>query len=144
MRRLCGVIVLLAVMMSAGIPAAMAQDDAIKLKGGFYERVRHEYWKNNQDMEDTYYGGGDRNFFRFKTSVWVQVDYEQILSLFGKLTNEFKSYNLLGSGGRNKYYSDHRHWDPDEIIFDNLYLDVKRPGDIPVSFRIGRQDFVGR
>lgn len=144
MRRSARVLMLLALIAAVGLTAARAQDDAVKLKGGVYERIRHEYWKNNQDMEDTYYGGGDRNFFRFKTSLWGQVDYEETFSLFGKLTNEIKSYNLLGSGGRKVYYSDHRHWDPDETIFDNLYVDVKRPADIPVSFRIGRQDLLNQ
>jgi hypothetical protein len=129
-------------------PSAFAQDDSIKFKGGFYERVRHEFWKNNQDMENQYYSNGDRNFFRFKTSAWGQMDYEQFLSVYAKLTNEIKSYNLLGVAGgtmgRKTYYNDHRHWDPDEAIFDNLYVDIKKPGDLPINFRIGRQDLIGQ
>jgi hypothetical protein len=143
-RRLYLLLAILGLFISLGSVAALAQDDSIKFKGGFYERVRHEFWKNNQDMENTYYGGGDRNFFRFKTSVWGQMDYEQSFSLYGKMTNEIKSYNLLGSGNRKVYYNDHRHWDPDEAIFDNLYVDIKKPGDLPVNFRIGRQDLIGQ
>jgi hypothetical protein len=125
-------------------PGVFAEDkNDLQFKGGFYERLRHEYWKNNQDMNNLYYDGGDRNFFRFKTSVWGQADFKETLGFYAKLTNEIKSYNLLGSGGAKKYYSDHRHWDPDEIIFDNLYLDVKKSSNMPLSLRIGRQDLLG-
>jgi hypothetical protein len=143
-KRLLFLLGMLGLLLPCGLRTACAQDDAVKFTGGFYERLRHEFWKNNQDMESTYYGGGDRNFFRVKTSVWGQMDYEKSLSVFGKLTNEIKSYNLLGSGNRKVYYNDHRHWDPDEVIFDNLYADIKKPGDLPLNFRIGRQDLIGQ
>jgi hypothetical protein len=144
MRRLCALMLfMLGLLMIAGSSTVFAQDDAIKFKGGFYERLRHEFWKNNTDMENTYYSTGDRNYFRFKTSLWGQADFQN-LGLYAKLTNEIKSYNLFGTSGRKVYYNDHRHWDPDEAIFDNLYLDIKKPGDLPVSFRIGRQDLIGQ
>jgi hypothetical protein len=130
-------------LLAAQVVCAADEAQTVKFKGGFYERVRHEFWKNNRDMESQYYDGGDRNFYRFKTSAWGQADYE-IYSLYAKLTNEFKGYNLLGSSNRKTYYSNHQHWDPDEVIFDNLYLDVKKPNGIPVDFRIGRQDFLGQ
>lgn len=128
------------------IPArAHAQDSSdLKYKYGFYERLRHEFWKNNRDMENNYYDGGDRNFWRIKTSVWGQLDLKDMLSFYAKLTNEVKGYNLLGSGGRKIYSTGHQHWDPDEVIFDQLFLDIKKPADLPVSFRIGRQDLIGQ
>ncbi len=143
-KRLILLFVLLGVFLAAAVSTACAQDDSIKIKTGFYERVRHEFWKNNRDMENNYYDGGDRNFYRFKTSVWGQMDYEQAFSVYGKLTNEIKGYTLLGSGNRKLYYNNHQHWDPDEVIFDNLYVDIKKPGDMPVNFRIGRQDLIGQ
>ncbi|MFA5099960.1 MAG: alginate export family protein [Candidatus Omnitrophota bacterium] len=143
-RRFTVLLAMLGIMMSVGLSTASAQDDSIRLKGGFYERLRHEFWKNNRDMESSYYDGGDRNFWRVKTSVWGQADYEESLSLYAKLTNEFKGYNLLGSGNRKIYSTNHQHWDPDEVVFDNLYVDIKKSGDMPVSFRIGRQDLIGQ
>lgn len=109
-----------------------------KFQYGVYERVRHEYWKNNRDMNSQANDAGDRNFFRFKTSVWGQGDYEDLLSLYVKLTNEAKSYTYYGGNAKKGLAGD-----SDEVIFDNLYLDVKKPGDIPVDFRIGRQDLLG-
>jgi hypothetical protein len=42
------------------------------------------------------------------------------------------------------YSNNHQHWDPDEVIFDNFYVDLKKPGGAPVDFRIGRQDLIGQ
>lgn len=116
----------------------------LSYKAGFTERVRHEYWLNNRDMSNqgavgTVAGQGDRSFFRFKTSVWGQVDYEEQFSLFAKLTNEIKSYTYYG--GRS---SKGARGDTDEIFVDNLYLDIKKPGELPVNFRIGRQDLLNQ
>ena len=124
---LCGIV----------LPQVQAQESkGLKYKFGFYERLRHESWKNNRDTENTYYDGGDRNFWRIKTSVWSQLDVKDMLSLYAKLTNEVKGYNLLGSSNRKVYSNNHQHWDPDEVIFDQLYLDVKKPADLPVSLRV--------
>lgn len=30
------------------------------------------------------------------------------------------------------------------MLIDNLYIDIKKPFDIPINFRIGRQDFLGK
>ncbi|MCX5707521.1 MAG: alginate export family protein [Candidatus Omnitrophica bacterium] len=144
LRRFLSLLMMAVLATAVFAPSVFAGDNQdLQFKAGFYERLRHEFWKNNQDMNSQYYGGGDRNFFRFKTSIWGQADYQEALSFYAKLTNEIKSYNLLGSSGRKMYYSDHRHWDPDEIIFDNLYLDIKKSSAVPVSFRLGRQDLLG-
>jgi len=130
--------------LSPCVSQAAEGSDGLKFNGGFYERLRHEFWKNNRDMENHYYDGGDRNFFRLKTSAWGQADFEESFSLYGKLTNEVKGYNFLGSANNKIYNPDKNHWDPDEVVVDNLYLDIKRPGGAPVSFRIGRQDLIGQ
>lgn len=140
------IVVLLAGLLLAGAwtDAQAAAEKDYTYKWGFSERVRHEYWKNNRDMDNNYYDGGDRNWFRIKTSLWGRVDYREDLGLYAKMSNENKAYMLLGAGGRKVYYSGHRYHDPDEFIFDNLYLDVKNPGDLPVTFRIGRQDLLNQ
>jgi hypothetical protein len=143
-KRLIVLLGMLGLLMSVGLSTTSAQDEALKFKGGFYERLRHEFWKNNRDMETKYYDGGDRNFWRVKTSLWGQADYEDSLSFYAKLTNEFKGYNLLGSSNKKIYSSNHQHWDPDEVIFDNLYVDIKKPAGMPVNFRLGRQDLIGQ
>ena len=121
-------------------PKAFAQ---VKFSGGLYERLRHEYWANNWDFNSqtpsTTAGKGDRNFFRFKTSAWGQMDYGQLATLYAKLTDEIKSYAYYGGNAKKGITGD-----TDEVIFDNLYLDIKKPAGLPVSFRLGRQDFLNQ
>ena len=120
------------------MPARKAFADDFKFSGGFYERLRNEYWKNNKDMNTQNMDSGDRNFFRFKTSIWGQADYETLATLYAKLTNEAKSYAYYGGNAKKGLTGD-----TDEVVFDNFYLDIKKPADLPVSFRLGRQDLLG-
>ncbi len=143
-RRFLSLILMSAVALAVFTPRVFAQDKDLQFKGGFYERLRHEFLKNTRDMENHYYDGGDRNYFRVKTSLWGQADYKDLLSLYAKLTNETKGYYLLGSGGSKINSNSHSHWPADEVIFDNLYFDLKKPAGIPVNFRIGRQDLAGQ
>jgi hypothetical protein len=134
-RKLVLFIATLALCVSAMPPLARASDE-IKYKFGIIERLRHEYWKNNKDMNSQSMDSGDRNFFRFKTSAWGQADYD-IYTLFVKLTNEAKSYLYYGGNAKKGLTGE-----SDELLFDNLYLDVKKPGGAPVDFRLGRQDLL--
>jgi hypothetical protein len=114
-------------------------------KWGGAERIRHEYWKNmsdvNNDRQDT------RNFFRVKSSIWGQADVNENLGFFGKLTNEFKAYTFFeGASGSVPDKSASKkgyHFDMNEIVFDNLYADIKNIFELPVDLRLGRQDFLG-
>ena len=63
-------------------------------KYGGSERMRHEYWKNWKDMDNCQLD--TRNFFRFKTSLWGQMNVDKDFSIYAKLTNEFKSYTYFG------------------------------------------------
>jgi len=144
-RRFLNLLLMLAVAFAVFTPHVFAQDKDLQFKGGFYERLRHEFWKNNRDMNNNNYDAGDRNFFRLKTSLWGQADYKDLLSFYAKLTSETKGYYLLGSSSGSKVNSNnHSHWPADEVIFDNLYLDLKKPAGIPVNFRIGRQDLASQ
>jgi hypothetical protein len=117
----------------------------VNLKGGTYLRVRHEYWRNWKDMDN---GQQDtRNFFRIKSSLWGQADFSKEISLLAKLTNEFRAHTFFE--GTSGTYPDKTaskkgyHFNIDEVVFDNLYLDVKNFLKLPVDLRIGRQDFLG-
>ncbi|MFH0790196.1 MAG: alginate export family protein [Candidatus Omnitrophota bacterium] len=118
--------------------SAYAQIEGLTGKWGSYCRLRHEYWKDWKDMDSAQLD--NRNFFRVKSSLWGQLDYEKDLSLYAKLTNEFKPYTYwYQTASRKKGY----HFDINEVVFDNLYLDVKNLSDLPVDVRLGRQDFLG-
>ena len=117
----------------------------VDFKWGGAERARYEFWKNWKDMNsDTL---DNRGFFRFKTSLWGQADFSKELSLYAKLTNEFKAYTYFGGAtgsvpdktASKKGY----HFDINEVVFDNLYADIKNVNGLPLDLRLGRQDFLG-
>lgn len=116
-----------------------------KFSWGPYWRLRYEYWKNWKDMDNDL--KDNRNYFRLKTSLWGKVDFNADMSLFAKLTNEFKAYTYFGGTASlipdktdsKKGY----HFDINEVIFENLYLDEKDLLGSPVDLRLGRQDFAG-
>lgn len=117
--------------------SAYAGIEGLAGKWGSYFRIRHEYWKDWKDMDSAQLD--NRNFFRVKSSLWGQLDYEKNLSLYVKLTNEFKPYTYwYQTVSRKKGY----HFDINEVVFDNLYLDLRDLLDLPVDLRLGRQDFL--
>ena len=112
---------------------------------GSYLRLRYEYWKNWKDMDNNQ--KDNRNYFPIKTSLWGKVNFNTDISLFAKLTNEFKAYTYFGGTASlipdktnsKKGY----HFDINEVIFENLYLDENNFLSLPVDLRLGRQDFAG-
>jgi hypothetical protein len=107
-------------------------------KTGTYLRLRHEYWKNIFDLETD--AKDNRNYFRIKACLWGKLDFSEDISLFAKLTDEFKAYTYFyQSTSRKKRL----HFDINETVFDNLYLDLNNFLDLPLDLRIGRQDFLG-
>lgn len=105
-------------------------------------RLRHEYWKNLKNLDSGI--KQNRNFFRIRTSLWGKVALDDDAALYAKLTDEFKAFTYFG--GTSSAYPDKTaskkgyHFDVNEVIFDNLYLDVKNVFDAPVDLRLGRQD----
>jgi hypothetical protein len=125
--------------------ASAAQSEEWKLKWGGAERLRNEFWRNWKDMNDV--GLDNRNFFRIKTSLWGQADYEKDLTLYGRLANEFRAHTYFG--GTSPSFPDKTsskkgyRFDINEVVVDNLYLDVKNFMGAAVDLRLGRQDFLG-
>lgn len=100
---------------------------------GAIARIRHEYWKNTTDLEDT--TRDDRSFYRMKFSLWGQHKFNDSWNGFAKLTNESRSY-IIYEGGDAGYQIN-------EAVFDNLYFDWKNMLGWPVDARLGRQDLLG-
>jgi hypothetical protein len=96
-----------------------------KIKYGGAERMRYEYWGNWLDMDNCQLD--TRSFFRFKTSLWGQMDVDQDFTLYAKLTNEFKAYTYFGgatSSAPDKTADKKGYrFDINEVVFDNLYAD---------------------
>jgi hypothetical protein len=103
--------------------------------------MRHEYWKNWKDMDNDQ--SDVRNYFRVKSSLWGQLAYEKKASVYAKLTNEFKAYTYFGGTTTDKSAAKKGyHFDINEVVFDNLYAEVKDVLDRPVDIRLGRQDLL--
>jgi len=143
MRRKISISLFMAAALSILLSCQASAETTFKYGGS--ERMRHEYWKNWLDMDNCQLDA--RNFFRFKTSLWGQIDVDKDFSLYVKLTNEFKSYAYFG--GTTSSVPDKTNdkrgyrFDINEVVFDNLYADIKGFLDMPVDLRLGRQDFLG-
>ena len=105
-------------------------------------RFRQEYIKNGSDL--SLKGKPERDFFRLRSSLWGKVDFTDNIGIYGRLVNEAKYY--FGSYKPFETHdntSDSSRFDPDELIIDNLYFEVKNIFNLPLDIRIGRQDFKG-
>jgi hypothetical protein len=121
--------------------AALAE---VTFKFGASERIRQEIWDNVIDLKTLPASNSlyDRNFFRFKTSLWGGADFNKDTGIFLKLVSEV--YQNLGP---YKYPSDKSghftHLDENEGVIDNLYIKANNVFGLPVDLKIGRQDFLG-
>ena len=112
---------LLLLLMPALMPLSTRAE--ISPKWGVAERARYEYWKNWKDMDSGQLD--NRNFFRFRTSLWGELNADKKFSLFAKLTDEFRAHTYFG--GTSSSFPDKTaskkgyHFDINEVIFDNLY-----------------------
>jgi hypothetical protein len=106
---------------------------------GASERIRQEIWDNVVDLKtlppsNTAY---DRNFFRFKTSLWGSADFNKDTGVYLKFTSEVY-YNLGPYNQPNK-----QNLDENEGVIDNFYVKANNVFGLPVDLKIGRQDFLG-
>ena len=118
---------ILAMLMFVAVESAFASEQFFKW--GFSERLRQEYLKNWNDMENS--TGKNYDYFRIKTSLWGKFNFSDKIGLYAKLTNEFKPYITPSENG-----------DVNEVVLDNLYLDWKNILDSPLSLRLGRQNII--
>lgn len=116
---------------------------AIENNLGASLRLRQEVWDNVVSLGVAQNVQPDRNFFRLRIQVWDDIKFNENFGAYVRLTTEPKYYTgpfklTLDNGIKRQRF------DQDEIVIDNLYLDIKKPAGLPVNFRIGRQDFLGR
>jgi len=110
--------------------------DELDTSYGVYFRFRQETWDNAFDFDHANDAPGnlDRNYFRLKTSLWYKNDYAKKYDFFVKLTNE-AYYYMFTQDTDSPFHED-------EIVFDNLYVGATDIAGLPVSLRVGRQDFL--
>jgi len=101
--------------------------------------LRQEYFKNAWDFNNQSTIFNNDNYFRIKGCFWMKYDFNKNVSIYTRLTGEPDIY--LNSEGILRKKAGRPIGD-DEIVFDNLYLDVKNVFGLPLDLRIGRQDFL--
>ncbi len=121
--------------------------EALENEPGASIRLRQEIWDNVVSLGTARDDQPDRNFFRLRIQLWNYMKFSEQFGAYARIATEPKYYtgpyrlplDYVGSIVTNK-----KRFDQDEIVIDNLYIDIKKPFDLPISFRIGRQDFLGK
>lgn len=116
---------------------------AIENDVGASIRLRQEILDNFIYLGTTRSAADDRSYFRFRVQIWDNLKFDEKISLYARITTEPRyyvagPYRVTLDNGTNL-----KRFDQDEIFIDNLYIDIKKPFNLPVNLRIGRQDFLG-
>jgi len=133
---------------SAAYAEQQASSEKFTFDYGAAFRLRQEVWHDAFDLDTLTTPPApasitkDRNFFRFKTSLWGNMDFDKRFALYTRITNEAKWYinDFIPIPRSDKQYES--NLDEDELFFDNLRADAKNIFGLPVDIRIGRQDFI--
>ena len=134
--KLCALWLMAAAFFAPDVYAA-PDTDTYNVNYGGAIRARHEYWKNLFDMDNDL--KDNRDFFRVKSSVWAEQFYTEDLKFYIKLTNEFKKYRDFERANQEM----DTDFDWDEVVFDNLYAEMKNIGELPLDIKAGRFDLLG-
>jgi hypothetical protein len=101
-----------------------------RFKLSFTERFRFVSFDNTLDLNSSL---DDKTVFsRHRTSLAAHWRPNRKLEFGVKLTNE----------NRNYFVPEGRDFNWHEVFVDNLYIKVNKPGNLPLSFTIGRQDIM--
>ncbi|MDD5165768.1 MAG: alginate export family protein [Candidatus Omnitrophica bacterium] len=112
----------------------------LKFKWGSRFRLRYEFLKNVYDMDSS--ALDNLNFFKLKSSLWGQVDFNKDISFYTRFTNEFRSYTYYAPSPSKAFRKTDKSYpfDINEVVFDNFYFDVKNFFGFPLDLCLGRQD----
>jgi hypothetical protein len=113
--------------------------DAPGLRWGFDERIRQDVFNHipvrlDPPGEARY---GMNNYLRFRTRVWLEADPAERLTLRARAVEEFRLYRYpepKPEAQRANYQF------PDELVFDNLWLEARDLAGGLWDVRVGRQD----
>ena len=105
------------------------------------ERIRQEYFDNAPAKNDLsgYARGGENNYFRFRTRLWSEWNPASDWTFRMRVSNEIRSWMEPDVDSRPER-STYEY--PDDLIFDNLYIERRNLLNGDVDLRIGRQDLV--
>ena len=109
-------------------------------------RLRQEIWDDVVALHTNPTSQKDRDFLRFRLSVWGRADIGQNWDFYTRITTEPKYYfgpfHPAAVGTFHDNSNRGQYWDVDEIIVDNLYLSGKKLLNGKLDVRVGRQDFL--
>lgn len=136
-------IVLLVVLGLIGICASAAEPEEAKasFRYGGDLRVREEWFDDIPVVRDPpgVTRGGENNVIRIRPRVWVELDPAENVTLKVRAVEEsrewFKPENEPAAQSSSYDF-------PDEVVFDNLYLEVRDLFDKTLDLRIGRQEMM--
>ncbi|MFH1313274.1 MAG: alginate export family protein [Candidatus Eisenbacteria bacterium] len=93
-------------------------------------RLRLVHLGYAEDLGLGFADDSDRQFLRIRSRGWASYNYSPVFSAYVRLNNESTTY--IGC--------DHYKSSVGEVIFENLFIEVKHPFGLPVGARLGRQD----
>lgn len=99
-----------------------------KLEMDFSERFRFKSWDNAITLDES--AEGANAFTRHRTSLGLKWSPDKSFQAYIKLTNEFRHY----------FVPESRKFSFNEIIFDQLYIKLINPFNLPFSLTAGRQN----
>ena len=111
---------------------------AKKFQWGYYIRLRHELWDNqedlNDDLDDLY------SFFRAKIYLGAGYKPSKNTQFYARIVNESRLYGHKGDG--DSIDNDHI-WRPErhyfELVFAKLYFRWRNIAGLPLEMKVGRQ-----
>ena len=104
-------------------------------------RLRQEYWQDVFDLNKDL--GKDENFYRLKTTIWGQYNYNKYLDIYLRLANEMRYYGLSNTAFNQDSANGGSAYDMDEGVIDNLYVEARELFGNKLDIKVGRQDFLG-
>lgn len=107
-------------------------------------RLRQEILDNFIYLGTTRAAADDRSYFRLRIQLWDNIKFDDRTSFYARVTTEPRyyvsgPYRVTLDNGTNL-----KRFDQDEIFIDNFYIDIKKPFNLPLNLRVGRQDFLGK
>lgn len=80
---------------------------------------------------------GNNDYFRIRPRLWMEVDPVGDVTFRMRLADEMRLWKTPGSHPKAQWFN---YDPPDEIVFDNLYLDIRHLAGDRLDLRVGRQD----
>ena len=146
MLRVVGVLVLalgalVTASFAAGPEAAATEKQKPKFRTGGDFRLRQEIFDDIPIKSGGYTRGGQNDYFRLRTRLWAEWDPIENVTLRIRAVNEIRDWEKPANFRAKNPETSTYEW-PDEVVFDNLYLEARDLFHGKMDLRIGRQEMI--